>query len=87
MSNGDTAVCFAGESLDKLTVKMIRFDSLVSENYYKDLLLVNLQERDEMSTKITEKQDKKIQRLERMKKILLTTNGIMLIFVVCLIIV
>lgn len=86
MSNGDTAVCFAGESLDKLTIKMIRFDSLVSENYYKDLLLFNLQERDQISTKITEIQDKKIQRLERMRKILLTSNTILLIFVACLII-
>lgn len=87
LPNGDTALCFSGASLDRLDAKLVRFDSLLSESMFKDTLIVNMEHRAINNDNLITKQDKKIQRLERMKKILLTTNGIMLIFVVCLIIV
>lgn len=43
MSNGDTAVCFSGADLERLTIKMVRFDSLVSATYFDKLIIENLE--------------------------------------------
>lgn len=86
LPNGDTALCFSGQSLDMLDAKLVRFDSILADSRYKDTLIVNLEYRAINNDNLIIKQDKKIKRLERIKTVLFTTNGILFIFVVILMI-
>lgn len=67
--------------MDKLVLKLARFDSLASENKFKDKIIINMEERLNNYCTIIEKQNEKIKKMEKTTSLLVSTNGIFLIIV------
>ena len=82
MENGDTAVCFSGNELERLTIKMIRFDSLASACRWDAEIISNLERQKAITDKVLNIERKEVRKYKLYFRASVGTGIILLILAV-----